>query len=255
MRFSLSRVPRGNTCPGVNRAVIEYLVSKRTDFAGQTIFDVPCGNGDLLDVVKALFPGSRTIGADIKEPSSFAHEFHRFDAEQSDAFKNISDCRLITCVSGVMEFDNTSAFLRNLAAVSTADATIIVTNDNLATVRDRILYFLFGRFRQFKTTPGSCVTTWKIIHIANLVRSLNDAGFRVDEVRYVIGSWAEWLWLPLAAPIYFLQLLYFMISERETPLAEKTKFFPFTSTLARHYLLICGKNSESAASASPFGTN
>jgi hypothetical protein len=255
MKPSLADIPRGNTCPGVNRAIIEYLLSKNSELAGRTVLDVPCGNGEFLDAVKLFFAECRAIGADIAIPAGkFEHEFHQFDAESGCGLDDVRDCSVVTCISGVMEFDNTLGFLRTINKVLSHDATVIVTNDNLQTVRDRIFYFLFGRFRQYKTTIATRGPTWKILHLTNLIRCLNDAGFHVTEIQYVIGKWTEWHWLPVATPIYLIQMLYFLTNERQQRISEKRKFFPFKSLLARHYLLICEKKSEPAASASPVGS-
>ena len=240
-------IPRGDTCPGVNRAIIELLISLERDFAGESFLDVPCGRGEFLDTIRRVFPDARTIGADKVRHQSFAHEFFQFDAESGKGLDDIKDCSVVTCISGVMEFDNTLAFFRSLERLSGDNALIIVTNDNLLTVRDRLLYALFGRFGQYRSIPGRRGPTWKMIHLSNLERLLNDAGFRVKEVRYVIANWTTWLWLPLAVPLYLIQLLYFLAAERDIPFHATLRFFPFVSTLARHYLFVCGKTRDGDA--------
>src|SRR5215468_4492581 len=67
----LDSIPRGNTCPGVNRAIIEYLLTNETKFADKAVLDVPCGRGEFLDVIKAFFPKCHTFGADVVSPNSY----------------------------------------------------------------------------------------------------------------------------------------------------------------------------------------
>jgi len=234
-------IPRGDTCPGVNRAVLEHLLSLERDFAGELFLDVPCGRGDFLDTIHLIFPAARTLGADKVRHESFAHQFYEFDAESGKGLDGIGECSVVTCISGVMEFDNTLAFFRSLRRLFDDSALLIVTNDNLLTVRDRLLYAFFGRFGQYRSMPGRRGPTWKMLHLSNLERLLDDAGFRVDKVRYVVGSWTAWLWLPLAVPLYLAQLLYFLTAEHDIPFDTKRRYYPFVSTLARHYLFVCAK--------------
>jgi hypothetical protein len=240
---NFSDIPRGDTCPNVNRTIIEYLTSSSIDFRGKTALDIPCGNGDFLDALKTFFPETRTIGADKAEPDDFAHQFRQFDARESGTLRNLEKCDLITCISGVMEFDNTLGFFRTLRQIASENALLFVTNDNLLTVRDRSLYFLFGRFGQYKTVPEKRGSTWKILHLADLERILSESGFTVREVRYVVGSWTSWLWLPLTLPVYAAQLFYFILFEKEISFTKKQNYFPFISLLARHYLFVCERDS------------
>lgn len=241
---NIAHIPRGNTCPGVNRTIIEYLISHSIDLDTKTVLDIPCGNGVFLDSIKEFFSTVHTIGADIRRPSRFGHEFHQFDAHKPFEFRFSTKCDLVTCISGVMEFDNTLGFFRELDRITNSDAVIIITNDNVATARDRILYFLFGRFGQYKTIPEKRGPTWKILHLADLERILSEAGFKVRDVRYVVGNWTAWLWLPLALPLYAAQFLYFLFAERSITFADKRRSFPLASTVARHYLFVCEKDNR-----------
>ena len=245
----VENIPRGNTCPGVNRAIIEYLLSRGIGLEDKAVLDVPCGSGEFLDTIIEFFPGTRTTGADMRPPAEFAHEFFRLDAREEFGSQALEKFDLVTVISGVMEFDNTLGFFRSIRRVANDNVMIIITNDNLVTVRDRILFLLFGRFGQYKTLPGKRGSTWKILHLADLERILFEAGFRVREVRYVVGSRTAWLWLPLAIPIYLLQLAYLLMAERSMKSADKKRYFPFASTVARHYLLVCEKDSKVDADA------
>ena len=236
----LAVIPRGNTCPGVNREIIETLLSLKTDFAGAAILDVPCGGGEFLDTVKDFFPASCTVGADIAQPKNdFSHEFRQIDVSRKKLFDGVTRFQIVTCISGVMEFDNTQDFFEQLHETMSEDGLLIVTNDNLVTIRDRILYLLLGRFRQYKLFIGHDRPTWKVLHLQNLLRILDESKFEMTEIKYIPGGAGEYVWLPFAAVIYVLQLLYFRFSEPQTSFAEKCRLYPFRSLLSRHYIVVC----------------
>ena len=230
---------RGNTAPGVNRWVIEYLsAADCTDEA--KLLDIPCGDGTFLDAVKRVFPKMRTYAADIAHPGrDFGHGFFQIDARRGLAAEITEKFDVITCISGVMEFDNTLSFFESLRAIVTPECLLIVTNDNLLSVRDRILYLLFGRHRQYKLAIAHYAPTWKILPLQNLDRILSDAGFEVKKIRFVRPGRKEYFWLPLAALIYPFQFLYLKLAEGSADRRRKLEMYPFISLLSRHYVVIC----------------
>jgi len=231
---------RGNTCPGVNQAVIEHVLSLKTDFAGEVFFDIPCGEGEFLQAVKSFFPNAKTIGADIKIPlSEFSHDFLQVNGQEKFSLELKEKAEAITCISGVMEFDNTVLFFEQLRKNLNEKGILIVTNDNLLSVRDRILYLFFGRFRQYQLFIRNDQPTWKIIPLQNLLRILDESNFEVVEIKYVPVKSAEWLWLPLAILIFLFQTLYLRFAEKQTGYDEKISRYPFASLLARHYIIVC----------------
>ncbi len=234
----LERIPRGNTCPGVNREIIEILLKR--EFAPSTLLDVPCGAGDFLRTVKDFFPVCKTFGADIRPPEKdFPGKFMQIDAQSDDLFELTEKPDAITCISGVMEFDNTLAFFEKLHENLNENGVLIVTNDNLVSVRDRFLYLLFGRFRQYRRFIEHEQPTWKMLHLQNLLRILNDANFEKVEIRYAPIVSGDLIWLPFALILYVFQLMYFHFAETETPSAEKSALYPFNALLSRHYVVVC----------------
>lgn len=231
---------RGNTVAGVNAEIIKILIADKTSGIAQNLLDIPCGNGEFLQAVKDFSPSTHLTGADINPPQkSFDGEFIQLNAQNLMSFPIDKKFQAITCISGVMEFDNTLNFFKRLRTQIETEGVLIVTNDNLLTVRDRLLYFLFGRTRQYPAFIGFSQPTWKILTTQNLRRILWEAGFRIEEIRFVPISFKEWLWLPLALPIYFLQQLYLRTAEKSTALSEKLEFNPFISLFSRHYILVC----------------
>ncbi len=241
----LENIPRGNTCKGVNREVIKYLLSLKTDFAGEYFLDLPCGEGEFLKAVHDFFPHSKRVGGDIRLPSGFfSPEFLQVDARRGIDQQNNRKYKVITCISGVMEFDNTLNFFESVKENLEENGSFLLTNDNLLTVRDRLLYLLFGRFRQFKLTIDNHQPTWKILTLQNLLRILHEAEFEVVKIKYIPVRPGEWTWLPFALLIYLFQGLYMAFAEKKTPFPQKSSRYPFTSLLSRHYILVCRRKSS-----------
>jgi len=237
----LAKIPRGNTVPGVNRSIIEYLLGRQAEWKDAAALDLPCGDGAFLDALKDFFPAAETFGADIKPSPKNSHHFFTIDARRPFEIGTDKKFRLITSISGVTEFDNTQQFFEKLGPYLDADGVLIVSNDNIFSVRNRVLFLLFGRFRQTHLFMKPDEPTWKIIPLQNLTRILYEAGFEVEEVRYVPAKTAEWLWLPVAAFVYVFQYLYLRFGETQTLFASKAALYHFTSLIARHYFLVCRK--------------
>jgi cyclopropane fatty-acyl-phospholipid synthase-like methyltransferase len=232
---------RGNTAPNVNSTIIKYLLAKEINLDNKNVLDIPCGDGIFLDVLKHFYPNCQTFGAEISVPSqqNSTHQFIKINAQKDKiVFEKSEKLSLITCISGVMEFDNTLHFFEQIKLNLDEKGLFIVTNDNLQTVRDRIFYMLFGRFGQYKLFIEN-QPTWKIIPLQNLLRILNESGFEIVEIQYVPIKFAHWLWLPIAVIIYFFQLFYLYFAEKNIPFREKLKRYPFLSLLSRHYILVC----------------
>jgi Methylase involved in ubiquinone/menaquinone biosynthesis len=236
----LERVPRGNTVHGVNRAIIEYLLTLNTDFDRAALLDVPCGKGVFLDAFRDFFPDAKSVGADIDPPyGESKHQFFKIDARQLSRIQTDERFKIVTCISGVTEFDNTQLFLEQVRELLDRDGILLVTNDNIFSARNRILYFLFGRFRQTHLFMPDDEPTWKIIPLQNLIRILYEAGFEASEVKYVPAKVSEWLWLPAAALFYVFQLIYFIFAETGTAFSSKSSLYPFTALISRHYIVAC----------------
>ncbi|MEP7076408.1 MAG: methyltransferase domain-containing protein [Acidobacteriota bacterium] len=240
LETDLDHIPRGNTAPGVNRTVIDYLSTKIDRATQAAVLDVPCGNGEFIAAVTTLFPGLTAVGVDIAPPDR--EGFVKADLSSSEELKFETRFDVITSISGVMEFDNTLNFLRRLREIIADDGLLIVTNDNLLSVRDRVLYFFSGRFRQYPMFIADDAPTWKILPLQNLMRILRDAGFETAEIRYVPAKWTEWFWLPIALPIYLSQNLAFALGRDAVPYKEKAARYPFVSLFSRHFILICRPN-------------
>jgi spermidine synthase len=57
---------------------------------------------------------------------------------------------LVLSVSGVMEFDNTLQFFEQCKNHLKEGGTLMVTNDNVVSLRDRLSYFWLGKVRPYQ---------------------------------------------------------------------------------------------------------
>ena len=145
-------VVRGQTQKDVNRTVLTTLVNRFPADAALQVLDLPCGNLEFLTYVGQLFPRATLSGADIAAPATTnpAVSFVATDLTKDFQLPAQPAFDLITSISGVMMFGNTLSFVRNCVARLKPGGTIVITNDNSATVIDRVAYLLFGRYRLFK---------------------------------------------------------------------------------------------------------
>ncbi len=250
MKKSLDKIPRGNTARGVNRAIIEFLQETGKTWDGQAMLDIPCGRGSLVSTLRDFFPKSLVRGCDVEMPGSLsAEDFALVDASRPFQVFAESKFDLVLSVSGVMEFDNTLQFFEQCKNHLKAGGTFVVTNDNVVSLRDRLSYFWLGKVRPYHMFVAQGQPTWKVIPIYNMVRLLQDAGFKINEIRYASVRAKDYLMLPLALLVYPVQLIYMQFAKHRMPVAMRHAMYPFSSLLYRHYLVVCEKPAESAPSS------
>lgn len=240
--MEMASIPTGMTCAGVHRAVIEHLLQEDGPASEKRILDIPCGNADLMWSLRRFFPGADVRGCDLAKPPTLDDsDFSEVDA--SRPFHVFPEGRFdrILSVSGVMEFDNTLQFFETCHAHLNETGHLVVTNDNVVAMRDRIMYFLLGKTRRFQMFVDIDAPTWKVIPLYNLMRILTMAGFRIRRLQYVSAGWKDWLLLPLALLVYPLQLLYIRLTRNPMPLPQKHRMYPFRSLLCSHYVVVCDK--------------
>lgn len=240
---ALDAIPTGQTCPGVNRAVVELLLEEGRHAAGRHVLDIPCGNGELVRTVRSFFPEASVRGCDLQKPEGLADaDFAVVDASRPFAVFQDRPFDCILSVSGVMEFDNTLQFFESCHQHLRPGGRFIVTNDSGVTMWDRLCYLLLGKTRQFQIFVDQDQPTWKVLPLQNMIRLLRDAGFTVREKpRYVSIERRNWLMLPFALLVYPVQWLYIHLARNPMPVAEKRGMYPFRSLLCRHYILVCEK--------------
>ena len=249
MLTSLSQIPRGNTARGVNRAIIEFLLESGKTRDGQAMLDIPCGSGSLVATLRDFFPKSLVRGCDVQMPESLsADNFALVDASQPFRVFVQTKFDVVLSVSGVMEFDNTLQFFEQCRQHLNEEGVFVVTNDNVVSIRDRLSYFWLGKVRPYHMFAAQGQPTWKVIPIYNLVRLLQDAGFKINEIRYASVRPKDYLVLPLALLVYPVQFLYMQFAKNRMPVAMRHAMYPFRSLLYRHYFVACEKANESVRS-------
>ncbi|MGD9851635.1 MAG: methyltransferase domain-containing protein [Nitrospirales bacterium] len=240
----LDTIPRGQTSRGVHKTIIEYLLRIEDSFDGRAMLDVPCGDGSFISSLRRFFPKTVLRGCDLRKPSNLAPEdFCVIDANHPFSVFPETPFDFIFCISGVMEFDNTLQFFTQCRHHMRDSGLFFVTNDNVAGIRDRFTYFWFGKPKQFKYFVTQGQPSWKTLSIANMVRILQDAGFLIQEIRYVPLQGKDWLWLPWALLIYPVHFLHVQRADTALPLALRQAMHPFQSLLSPHYIIICEKAS------------
>lgn len=237
---SLDQIPKGNTCHGVNRAVIEHLLSVDREWVGKRLLDMPCGHGTLLRVLRQFFPHAVVKGADLQPGGEFpTDEVAAVDASRPFKIFQEGKFNVITSVSGIMEFHNTRQFFEMCREHLAEGGHLVVTNDNVATVRDRFAYLFFGRTRLFRLLVSPELATWKPIPMQSLGRMLHDAGFTIRSIRYVSARSKDWLLLPVALALWPFQWAQLQAEKASLPQELRRMMFPFGMMIYRHCVLVC----------------
>ncbi|MFH2000175.1 MAG: hypothetical protein ABIK28_10865 [Planctomycetota bacterium] len=262
-------IPKGRTHKNVNYTILKWLMQDHVDKKKlTTIFDIPCGKGVFLDTFIKLFEPEVVVGADVLDQQITGFRYRNVDATRDfdlrDELRDDTSERyltgynesghnesghnesgqgfgIITSISGISEFDNTSGFLRNCVENLSDHGYLIVTNDNCLTVRDRISFLLFGRFRRFKLLLGEFAPTYKYISLSELEKIFKENRLEILDIIYVALKPVDLLLSPLAVFLFPFKLLYLGLRHRNVPLSYKLKLFPFKTLLCKHYICICRK--------------
>lgn len=238
----LDHIPRGNTCRGVNRAIVEYLLQSRNKGDEKTMLDIPCGDGALISSLRLFFPKAVVRGCDVRMPKIVSpDDFSLVDASRPFTVFPGTKFDVVFSVSGVMEFDNTLQFFTQCKDHLRDGGLFLVTNDNVVSIRDRIAYFWLGKVRPYQLFVTQDQHTWKVIPIHNMVRILQDSGFGIREIRYVSLRPKDYLMLPLALLVYPVQFLYMQFAKTRMSVAMRHEMYPFRSLIYRHYIIVCEK--------------
>ena len=247
-QFSHAQIPRGSTCPGVHELVLQLLTKSARTGNPQSVLDIPCGKAEFLSVLHQVFPSWTLHGADLYAPQKAeGYGFHQIDAAKGFLISDQTGFDYISCISGVMEFDNTLNFFKDCNLHLHEQGVLLVSNDNHASVYDRLSYLFLGSFRRpyrIFVAPGQ--TTWKVVPINNLCRILVESGFEVVDVHYVSTSFKDiFLGILLGPLLYLIQRLYrfFDKATRRSAVSYylQSKLYPFKSYFCRHYVLVCKK--------------
>jgi 2-polyprenyl-3-methyl-5-hydroxy-6-metoxy-1,4-benzoquinol methylase len=232
-------VVRGQTQKDVNRSVLTTLVNSFSADAPLNVLDLPCGNLEFLQYVAQLFPQATLSGADIAAPTTKNAVVSFFETDLTKEFalpaQPVFD--LITSISGVMMFGNTLSFVRNCVARLKPGGTIVITNDNSATIIDRVAYLLFGRYRLFKPLYEDTEELTQYVPLQELCRLLRTHGIAIEQIEYTSFYRKDLLFWPLALLIYPIQKLYLRRLPTQLPPGLIAQMYPFKHLFGKHYII------------------
>jgi SAM-dependent methyltransferase len=241
MKSAPIEIPKGNTQPGVLVKVFKML-SRELPLSSSGklhVFDLPCGEGEFLITFKKFYPQSDLVGLDLfaKPRADFQGQFIQSDMRDWSQIQG-SSFDLVTCISGVMQCDDVQGLFEKSSKHLKPGGYFLVTNDNILTARDRFSFFLFGYVKRFRKFFGPHEGNWNVVLPQSLLRLYERHGFEDVKIEYCSLRPEDWLFLPLALPLYLLDLLYLFVSKSPWSKAQRYQMYPFLSLFARHYIFI-----------------
>ncbi len=231
-------IPKGNTQKGVNRQVYCYLSQSMDLKQPLKMIDVPCGDGTFAEFIKKNHPQVQMTGIDFS-PSVTAKNFAFHKALAHDFFRSEkpSNVDVITCISGVMCFDGITELFQMFHQALKSGGALIVTNDNVMTIRDRLSFIFFGQFKRFKLCYGKYEGNWNLVLPQALQMLFERHDFKKFQVSYTSIYTEDYLFFPLAILIYPVFFVYLMTRKSHLSRPQRRNLFPFKSLLARHYVM------------------
>lgn len=232
-------IPRANTQKNVNKTVFAMIKSELNNAkSGDTWVDAPCGTGEFAHFIKQQAPHINVIGVDLfsnsahKNITSHKKSAHDFFREQKDSSLN-----LITCISGVMCFDGIYELISLYSRVLKSEGTLVITNDNVVTIRDRLNFLFFGHFKRFKLLYSQTEGNWNVVLPQAIFSLLKKNNFKKIQIKYTSIYAEDFLFLPFAFLVYPFFLIYLLTRKSEMTLSERIELYPFISLIARHYVV------------------
>jgi 2-polyprenyl-3-methyl-5-hydroxy-6-metoxy-1,4-benzoquinol methylase len=238
-------IDRGETQKGVNAEVLKLIIDRFPRSKKFSVLDLPCGTGLFLSYLKKLYSEATLKGADIKKPKQtddvgyikmdLSKEFPLTPGEKFD---------LITSISGVMMFGNTSGFIENCEKHLSPGGTFIVTNDNSATIIDKLFFLFLGRPRLFKPFYQDTEGVTQNIPIQELYRLLRINGLVIETIKFTSIYNKDLIFLPFGILIYPIHQLYLSLYKPKIPNNLIKLMFPFRHYFCRHYIIVASKKRE-----------
>ncbi len=232
-------IQRGQTQKNVNKIILELLLSKYSEDSKKSILDLPCGYLEFLNYVHILFPNWQLHGSDLYIPPNIDKvNFTQMDLSKDFILPSEQKYDLITSISGIMMFGNTESFLINCIGRLNPNGTLVITNDNPATIKDRLSYLFLGRFRIFDQLFDDHETMTQLVLIQDLTRILRKNNIEIEKIIYCSFYPKDLVFLPFALIVYPFQMLYLL--SRKTSLSKSLKIskYNFKQLFGRHYIII-----------------
>ncbi len=205
--------------------------------------DAPCGQGELLQDLLEYFPEATGSALDLMEmkPHGNFPKIQFFYKDLSQPLGRIGNYDFVISVSGVMEFENTAQFIDGLHDNLKNDGTLILTNDSVQTLRDRLKFLFLGKYSRYALYLMPGFNTYKAISIQEIHKLVNERGFKIERIEHVVLYKEDWIWLPLAIPFWIIARIYAHIAKSPMALSERKKLFSLKSFIARHYIVVAKK--------------
>ncbi|WP_426060125.1 class I SAM-dependent methyltransferase [Hymenobacter sp. B1770] len=242
-------VPRGNTQKNVNREVLRLVLERSGLGPTSKVLDTSCGDGEFLTALRRYWPAASLTGCDIKPtlPAVAGLRYEQVDLTQPfDLTDSGKPFDLITSISGVMMFGNTRTFIESCVRQLRPGGVLVVTNDNVLAVRDRLSYLFLGRVRRFKLLFNHDEAITQFVQQQELKRLLERNGVELQEVVYTSFYAEDLLFLPFALLVFPFQWFYLRRLRNHTGHALRQQLFGFRSLLGRHYILVGRKHDNPA---------
>ncbi|MEJ7738046.1 MAG: class I SAM-dependent methyltransferase [Chitinophagaceae bacterium] len=233
-------VLRGETQKDVNCTVLTHLANRFSKESVIKALDLPCGNMAFLFYLRALFPLAELVGADLMKPEVQNNDIRFVQMDLTKDFTLPADEQfdLITSISGIMMFSNTLSFIENCILRLKKGGTFVLTNDNSATIIDRLAFLFLGRFRIFKSIYEDTEELTENVPAQELCRLLRTHGVAIETIKYTSFYLKDIKYLPIALLVYPFQLLYLSRLKTDLPRWLKWQMYPFKHLFCKHYIII-----------------
>lgn len=231
-------IERAQTQKNANKIILTELINRIEKDRDIKVLDLPCGNLEFLSYVKTLFPKAELHGADIVKPNSDLDiAFYPMDLTKDFTALDNTQYDLVTSISGVMMFSNTLSFIENCSKHLKPGGTFIITNDNNATIIDRIAFLFLGRFRMFKAVFDDHETLTENVPIQELVRLLRKFDIEIERIEYTSLYLKDLIFLPATLIIYPFQMLHLRKIKSQLPDRLIRQKYPFKHFFYKNYII------------------
>lgn len=239
-------ITQGNTQKRVNQTILRSLFEYSQSQPLTSLLDAPCGQGDFLKSFKLVFPDSKVEGYDLYcEPlPEVAPYFKKGDIK--NLFQNIGQRKfdVISHISGLMVLDQASNFISEAKNHLNDKGFLILTNDNILTIRDRLSFLFFGHLKRFKLLYSANEGNWNVVLIQGIWKHLKSSGYRIEKIEYTSFYPEDFFFLPLALILYPFMWLHLFFGKGEMDRESRKMLFPFSALLARHYVVYARKTNQ-----------
>lgn len=224
----------------MNQVVFDSIAGKLDQ--ARLLIDAPCGSGEFAHFLGENFNNIKVIGVDLfTEPKNSKFEFQKAGAHEVISRQVPGSVDIVTCISGVMCFDGVPQLIGAAYTALKAGGTLVITNDNIMSVRDRLNFLFFGHFKRFKLLYAKNEGNWNVVLPQALISQLQSHGFRTWKMKYTAIYNEDYFFLPLAAVIYPVFLAYLLLRKSDFTVSERLALFPFRMLISRHYVITAEK--------------